>query len=120
MHEVEVKCLPKDLIPSIEVSVESIVNFHSYVRVKDLKVPPTITILNSSQDVVVTAVAPKVEEEVAPVAAAATSEAGAVPVAGAEAGAAGAAGTAGSVGAAGAAPAAVSPGAKTKEAKPKK
>lgn len=91
MHEVDVKCLPKDLIPSIEVSVESIVSFHSYVRVKDLNVPFTITILNSPNDVVVTAVAPKAEEEEAPVAAAATPEAGAAVVAGAEAGAAGAA-----------------------------
>lgn len=106
MHEVEVKCLPKDLISVIEVSVESIVNFHSYVRVKDLNVPPTITILNSPNDVVITAVAPKAEEEETPVAAAAaTPEAG---VAGAEAGAAGAAPVAG------AAPAAAP------EAKPKK
>ncbi|MBI5754315.1 50S ribosomal protein L25 [Candidatus Peregrinibacteria bacterium] len=80
LDEIDVKCLPKDLIHSIEVSVEGIVNFHSYVRVKDLAVPASITILNPPDEVVVTAVAPKEEEEVAPVAAvAADATAAAVP-----------------------------------------
>lgn len=71
LDEIDVKCLPKDLISSIEVSVESIVNFHSYVRVKDLAVPANVTVLNPPDEVVVTAVAPKEEEEAAPVIAAA-------------------------------------------------
>lgn len=71
LTEVSVKCLPKDLIPFIEVSVEPVKDFHSYVRVKDLNVPATVTVLHDPGDVVVTAVAPKIEEEapvVAPVA----------------------------------------------------
>ncbi len=79
LDEIDVKCLPKDLIPSIEVSVDSIVNFHSYVRVKDLAVPAGVTVLNPPDEVVVTAVAPKEEEEIAPVATAAAD----VPLAGA-------------------------------------
>lgn len=91
LDEIDVKCLPKDLIPSIEVSVNSIVNFHSYVRVKDLAVPSSVTVLNPPDEVVVTAVAPKEEEEVVPVAAAVdataaapgTEAAAAAPAAGA-------------------------------------
>lgn len=71
LNEVEVRCLPGDLIHSIEYSIEPLVDFHSYVRVKDLKVPSTIVILNDPESVVATVVAPKVEEEHQPVAVAA-------------------------------------------------
>lgn len=79
LSEIEVKCLPKDLVAFIEVSVDPIVDFRSYVRVKDLNVPSTITILNKPDDVVVTAVPPRVEEEETTTAAAATPDAAAVP-----------------------------------------
>lgn len=65
--EVEVKCLPKDLIRSIEVSIESLVDFQSYVRVKDLIVPDTIEILNDPEEVVAAVVAPREEVEEEPV-----------------------------------------------------
>ena len=78
LDEIDVKCLPKDLIQSIEVSVESIVDFHSYVRVKDLKVPASVTVTNPPDEVVVTAVLPKEEVEAAPVVAAADVPATAV------------------------------------------
>ncbi len=63
LTEVEIKCLPKDLIHKIEVSLTSLVDFRSFVRVKDLIVPDTIAILNNPEDVVATVVAPKQEEE---------------------------------------------------------
>lgn len=63
LNAVEVKCLPGDLIHSIEYSIESLVDFHTYVRVKDLQVPSTIVILNDPESIVATVVAPKVEEE---------------------------------------------------------
>lgn len=63
LTEIEIKCLPKDLIHNIEVSIESLVDFHSFIRVKDLDVPDTITVLNEPEDVVVTVVAPKEEKE---------------------------------------------------------
>ncbi len=62
LNEVEIKCLPKDLVHSFLVSVESLVDFHSYVRVKDLEVPEGITILNGEEDLVATVVAPREEE----------------------------------------------------------
>lgn len=101
-HEIKIKCLPKDLIPSIEVDVSGIVDFHTSVHVKDLKIPSSIKVLDNAEDTVVTATPPRAEEEVKPAAeAAAPGAEGAAPAAGAE-------------GAAGAAPAA---GAPAKEAK---
>lgn len=89
-HEVEIKCLPKDLIHEIVVDVTPIVDFHTSIHVKDLKVPSGIKILGNPEDAVVTATPPRKEEEVAPAAAAApvageTAAGAAVPAAGAAA-----------------------------------
>lgn len=88
LDEIEVKCLPKALVHNIEVSLDPLVDFHSFVRVKDIVLPPGITVLDNLEDVVVSASAPRVEEEaVAPAAegVAAGAAAGAVaPVEGAE------------------------------------
>ncbi len=65
-HEVKIKCLPKDLIHSIEVDVSPIVDFHTSIHVKDLNVPPGIKILDNAGDTVVTATHQKVEEEAKP------------------------------------------------------
>lgn len=89
-HEIKIKCLPKDLIHSIEVDVTGIVDFHTSVHVKDLKVPSTIKILDNMEDTVVTATPPRAEEETKPAEGAVAAE-GVVAVAGAPAaGAAGA------------------------------
>lgn len=63
LNEIEVKCLPKDLIHKIEVNIESLVDFHVAIKVQDLKVPSTLEVLNDPEDMVVTAIAPRVEEE---------------------------------------------------------
>ncbi len=63
LHEIEVKCLPKDLVHSIEVDMEPLVDFHSFIRVKDLVVPAGITVMNDPEDVVATVAAPRVEDE---------------------------------------------------------
>lgn len=78
LDEISVKCLPKDLVQSIEVSVAPIVDLHSFVRVKDVIVPEGITVTNPPEEVVVTAVLPKEEVEAAPVVAAADVPATAV------------------------------------------
>lgn len=69
LDEVEVKCLPKALVHNIEVSIDSLEDFHSFVRVKDLVVPAGITILNEPEDLVAVVIEPRAEEEAAPVAA---------------------------------------------------
>lgn len=63
LNEVDVKCMPKDLVHSIEVDLAPLVDFHTYIRVKDLAVPKGITILNELEDIVANVSQPKVEEE---------------------------------------------------------
>ncbi len=82
-HELKIKCLPKDLIHSVEVDISSIVDFHTTIHVKDVKVPNTIKILDNPDTTVVTAVHQKVEEETKPAEAAPAP--GAVPAEGAAA-----------------------------------
>lgn len=79
LHEIEIKCLPKDLVQSVKVDVSSLVQFHEAIRVKDLSIPSGIKVLNAPEEIVVTVLPPRKEEEVAPVPAAA------VPVVGEEA-----------------------------------
>jgi large subunit ribosomal protein L25 len=67
LHEVEVECLPRDLIHNIEVSIESLVEFNDSIKVEDLVVPDTIRILNDLEEVVVTCSPPREEEVEAPV-----------------------------------------------------
>lgn len=98
-HEIKIRCLPKDLIHGIEVDVTSIVDFHTSIHVKDLKLPATIKILDAMEDTVVTAVPPKAEEEEKP-AEAAAAVSGAPTEAGQAAGAQPVAGTAPAQGAA--------------------
>lgn len=88
-HELHVKCLPKDLVHQIEVDVTGIVDFHTSVHVKDLKLPPGIKPIDNAEDTVVTATPMRVEKE-EPVAAAvpvegvaAAAEGGPAPAAGA-------------------------------------
>lgn len=69
IDEVEVSCLPGDLVHSIEVNVESLVDFHTFLRVKDLVVEKNMEILVDEEAIVAAVVAPKVESE-APVEAA--------------------------------------------------
>lgn len=48
----EAECLPSDLIPSIEVNVESLVDFNDTITVADLNVPSTITVLSDPESMV--------------------------------------------------------------------
>ena len=67
LNEVEIECLPKDLIHSVEVNIESLADFHTYIRIKDLSFPETIAVLHEEEDVVINAVAPREEEVDEPV-----------------------------------------------------
>jgi large subunit ribosomal protein L25 len=63
MTEVEIECLPSDLIAAIEVNVEGLVEFDDMITVADLKVPSTITILSDPESMVAKIEAPRIEEE---------------------------------------------------------
>lgn len=68
-HEVEIKCLPGDLIHEILVDISSIVDLHSAIHVSDLEVPANVEILTAPEVTVVGASMPKEEvEEEAPAA----------------------------------------------------
>lgn len=73
LDQIEVKCLPKDMVHDIEVNIEPLVDFTVSIHVSDLKVPAGITVMNAPEEVVVSVVAPRIEVE-APVEAAAPAE----------------------------------------------
>ncbi len=56
MNEIEVECLPTDLISSIPVDVSGLETFEDSILVGDLPVPPAVTILADPGDVVVSLV----------------------------------------------------------------
>ena len=83
-HEIQVRCLPGDLMKSIVVDVSGLKTFQDVIHVRDLKVSDKIHIMLDADEPVITVLPPRKEEEVAPVAAAATAAVpGAAPVAGA-------------------------------------
>ena len=67
VDSLKVKCLPKDLVREIEVSIEPLVDFHTSIRVRDLSIPKGITVLTGPEEVVATAVPPHEEKEEVPV-----------------------------------------------------
>ncbi len=64
LDSIEVECLPSDLVNSIEVDLSSLNEFGDSIHVKDLKVPEGMEILAEAEEVVVSAIEPKEEEEV--------------------------------------------------------
>lgn len=68
-HEITIKCLPKHLIPVIEVDVGSLEDFHSSIHIRDLKAPAEVKIIDNAEDAVANVRPPKIEEEKKPEAA---------------------------------------------------
>lgn len=65
MDEIEVKCLPGDLPPKIEVDISRIKNFDDYIYVKDLPVSGKVELLAEPDNVVAMVSEPRSEEELA-------------------------------------------------------
>ncbi|NCF75129.1 MAG: 50S ribosomal protein L25 [Xanthomonadaceae bacterium] len=63
IREIEVKCLPKDLINEIKIDLSSLKNFDDVIHVKSLKVPNTIKIINRPEAVIASISKPRIEEE---------------------------------------------------------
>jgi len=57
--EIEVKCLPKDLIPSFEVDLSKLEKFGDLIKVSDLDIDSKYEIENNPNDVVVQVSKPK-------------------------------------------------------------
>jgi len=63
--EVEVECLPGDLIPEIEVDISVLKTFDDVIKVSDLKVPAGIEILDDADEVIFLIQPPRSDEELA-------------------------------------------------------
>jgi large subunit ribosomal protein L25 len=60
---IEVECLPADLVDHIEVDVSAIVDFEQNIKVGDLRVPESIEVISDPEEVVVLIQPPRSEEE---------------------------------------------------------
>lgn len=63
LDSVLVECLPTDLVSSIDVDVSSLATFDDMIKVRDLKVPAGIEILENADEVIVMVEAPMTEEQ---------------------------------------------------------
>lgn len=63
LREVEVKCLPKDLVGSIDLDLSVLATFEDAVRVKDLVLPPGLTVTDNPDTIVAKVAEPLSEEE---------------------------------------------------------
>jgi large subunit ribosomal protein L25 len=63
VNEIEVKCLPSDLIDYIEVDLTVLKTFEDSIKVQDLAVPANITVLSPHADNVVAKVTPALTED---------------------------------------------------------
>jgi large subunit ribosomal protein L25 len=63
MSEIEIECLPSDLIAAIEVNIENLAEFDDMITVADLTVPDTVTILSDPDSMVAKVEAPSIAAE---------------------------------------------------------
>ncbi len=62
LDEIEIRCLPGDLIHEVVLDISSLVDFHSALHVSDIKVSDKIEILTDSELTIATVSAPREEE----------------------------------------------------------
>jgi large subunit ribosomal protein L25 len=62
MDEVEIECLPADLLSAIEVNIDGLLGYNDSISVADLVVPTTVTILSDPDSMVVKVEAPRLAE----------------------------------------------------------
>jgi len=63
LDEIEIECLPGDLIHEIEVDITQLKTFDDIIYIKDLKIPETIKALQSEDEAIVSVIPPRTEEE---------------------------------------------------------
>lgn len=63
LDEIEIECLPTDLIKKFKVDISGLTDFSSAIYVKDLQISDKVTILNNPDDVVVNVSEPRIVEE---------------------------------------------------------
>lgn len=65
IQEIEVKGLAQNLPREIKVNLEKLKSFEDKIKVKDLEIPPSITLLRDKEDIVALVLPPE-EEKIAP------------------------------------------------------
>lgn len=61
--ELQIRCFPADLIPSVDVDISTLATFEDQIKVSDIKVPATIEVLDDAEEVLALVSAPISEEE---------------------------------------------------------
>jgi large subunit ribosomal protein L25 len=74
LHQLRIRCLPTDLPPTVVVDVSGLKEVDDEIRVKDLKLPPKVEVLDEPEDLIVKVAAHRAEVEEAPAAAPAAAE----------------------------------------------
>lgn len=64
VNEIEIRCLPSDLIHEVVVDISGLKTLHDSIHVKDLSVPAGIEIMMDKERTLISVLAPKKEEEV--------------------------------------------------------
>lgn len=64
LYSLEVRCFPRHLIHSIDVSLKGLKDFEDYIYVKDIDVPKEIEVINNPETAVVSLSRPRTEEEI--------------------------------------------------------
>jgi len=59
----KIECLPKDLVHEIKVDISPLKTFEEAIHVRDIKIPDGIRVLEKEDEVVVTVIPPRTEEE---------------------------------------------------------
>lgn len=61
--ELNIKCLPSDLIPAVEVDISVLKTFEDQIHIRDIAVPETIEVMDDLEEVVALVTPPRSEEE---------------------------------------------------------
>ncbi len=61
--QVEIECLPSDLISSIEINIDGLTDFNDTIIASDLSVPDTVTLLSDPESMLVKIEPPRTVEE---------------------------------------------------------
>ncbi len=65
IKEIKIRCLPKDLVHTIEIDISGFKNFGDIIHIKDCPIPNGIEVLANPDDVVIMVSEPISEEELA-------------------------------------------------------
>ncbi len=63
LQEIEIECLPVDLVDHITVDISKLATFEDVIVISDLNIPATLKVLDDADTVIATVAAPRSEEE---------------------------------------------------------